>query len=551
MTPQEACRRFRRLQSDRKVVEQTWQAIELFIRPFSGKFFKDNASESSIEWRRRNVYDSTALMASQSLASSLHGVLTSPAIRWFTFQFRDHSLRANHEASVWLEQAGQATYDALQDSNFNLEINEVYQDITSYGTGFLVEEPATDLPNWDGIEFASVPIKEAYFEEDRFGNVESFYRHMRWTASRFVSKFGLENVPEHIRNAYDKASDERFEVLFVIWPRRSPGTPNRNGLIPPTKRPFGYMYVDLKTKRRIGKIGGYYENPVYGPRWDVGSESRWGQSPATIALADVLTLNQLVELVLKAAEKTVDPTILVNERAGFTDLSLGAGEVNVGRDIDGIRPFESATRMDIAQLRIEDLRAQINRYFFVDQLALKDSPAMTATEVQVRYELMHRLLSGTMARLRQDLLHPLVSRTFRMLYRAGQLGEVPQVIAELGPDIDIEYIGPLARAQRSDQATAIERWLGQLMGMAEMAPDVMLVPDWQAIAREAARSLNVPSALLRDSDDVEEDMKQARQQQQQAMQAETAKAAANADKDAAQAEATRESLNGQTAGTIQ
>ncbi|MHC4984327.1 MAG: portal protein, partial [Planctomycetota bacterium] len=453
MDTNQIIKRFNAAKSDRQIVQQTWQAIELFIRPHSGKFFRDNSGEASIEWRRRNVYDSTAVMAAQSLSSSLHGVLTSPAMRWFNFQYRNNDLRDDHEASLWLENAALVTYDSLQDSNFNLEINETYRDITSFGTGFLVEEPVVDIAKpWQGVEFTSVKVKEAYFEEDEYGAVKVFYRHMEWTASRIVDKFGIEKVPDKIKQAYERGDDQAFDIVFCVFPKDLT-TPEAQKLtetrtLLPENRPYQYRYICLEGKTELER-GGYYENPVYAPRWLTTSESRWGHSPATIALADVLTLNQLVELVLKSAEKVIDPAILMNERAGFTDLSLGAGEVSVGRDIDGIRTFESGARFDVAQLRVEDLRNNIRQYFFVDQLALKESPAMTATEVQVRYELMHRLLSGTMARLRQDLLHPLVSRTFKLLFRAGQLGDPPASVGA-GVDVDIEYLGPLARAQRAD-----------------------------------------------------------------------------------------------------
>jgi len=556
MDPQDIVRRMDALVSDRKVIEQTWQAIEMFIRPFSGKFFREETGEQSIEWRRRNIYDGTAVMAAQSLASSLHGVLTSPATRWFGMQFRDKDLRNNHEASTWLENAALKTYNALQDSNFNLEINETYRDLTTYGTSLLVGEPQEDMAKgWKGVQFASVPIKEGYFEENKTGGVRAFYRLIRWPASRIIDKFGAENVPEKVTQAFDKADDSLFELVFAIWRREDVDENPLSGVIPPKDRPYGYMYVFKADKTIIGEEGGYYEMPVYAPRWLTTSESRWGNSPATVALADVLTLNQLVELVLKSAEKVIDPTILTEERSILADLDLGAGKINVMRNIDRIKAFESGTRMDVAQLRMEDLRMAINKYFYVDQLALKESPAMTATEVQVRYELMHRLLAGTMSRLRNDLLDPLVGRTFRLLLRAGELGEVPEAIGDA--DLDIEYIGPLARAQKSDQSAAVERWLMQLQQMAEIQtaaggiPTVLMVPDWEAIARDSAKNLNIPGDMLNSEADVKKQEDGLKEQMARQAEAQTAGAEAEANKTAAEAEQIGGADGAETENTIQ
>jgi len=539
MTPQETIKRFSALESQRKTVEQTWEVIERFVAPYRGKFFRDSPSEHGIEWSQRQIYDATAVMAHQSLASSLHGSLTNPSIRWFEMAWRRPELRDSHETQVWLENAGKKVYDTLQDSNFNLEINETYRDLTSFGTSFLLQEPNADFTDdWDGINFTSVPIKEAFFEPDAKGQCKAFYRRMRWKASQIIDKFGAENCPDAIISAAERASDEQFEIIFAVWHAPEKDA-NVTRLVTPENRPYPYQYV-LRNGGHVFKRGGYYEMPAYAPRWLTTSESVWGNSPSMVALADILSLNQLVELQLKALEKVVDPTILVDERATLSDLNLGPGEVNSMRDIDRIRPFESAARFDVSQMKVEDLRAAINRYFFIDQLELKESPAMTATEVQVRYELMQRLLAATLSRLRHDLLDPLVQRTFNLLLRSGELGTVPEGVENA--DYDVEYIGPLSRSQRFDQSASLERWITQLQLIAQLGPEaeqVLAVPDWDKVARMAAKNLNLPTELTRDARDVEADMQSQRDQQARQAQSEAAANEARAAKDIVQAEQLR------------
>lgn len=136
----EIIRRFNMHVSERSTIESTWEMIEQFVVPFRGRFFQDNKTEGSIEWKTRNVYDSTAIMANQTLASSIHGSLTSPAIRWFQLRFRNEKLNTNTEAKAWLEEVSDRMYYALQDSNFNLEAAETYTDLTSFGSSVIVEE---------------------------------------------------------------------------------------------------------------------------------------------------------------------------------------------------------------------------------------------------------------------------------------------------------------------------------------------------------------------------------------------------------------------------
>ena len=529
--------RFESLWSERKTVEQQWQMIEYYVAPYKGKFFKENSGEHGQEWQQtRNIFDATAVQAHIQLAASIHGALTNPAIVWFGLQWRGQELRENHDAQVWIENAGKRVYDELQDSNFNLEANNLYRNLTSFATGAIVEEPlAEPSEEWKGIQFMSIPIKQCYFEPDSHGQCLNFFRHMQWRASKIVSKFGIDNVTDKIKKAHEAATDESFDIIFAVWTRLDKQDQTDN-ILTPENRPYGWAYAD-RNDGHIFQSGGYYEMPAYMVRWEVTDESMWGNGPAHYALADILTLNKLVELDLRSREKVIDPANLIQERALLTDLDLSPGAQNVVRDMDGVKAYESAARFDAVEATIVRLQQAVQKYFYIDQLELKDSPAMTATEVSARMELMQRLLASTMARLKEGFLDPLLQRTFNLLYRAGQFGELPEGI-ELS-DYDIEYIGPLSRAMKFDQSASIERWITQLQLIAQMggeAEKVMMVPDYDAIARASAQNLNLPTNLLRPAKEVEKDFEDMKSGAQRAASAEAAKNEAVAAKDLTQAQ---------------
>ena len=529
--------KFRALESQRKTVEEVWQEIERFVAPHKGKFFPSNVGEGGVEWKRRNIYDSTAVQSHIQLASSIHGSLTNPAIRWFEMKWRDKAMGHDHAAQIWLEDASNRIYNELLDSNFNSEANQAYRNLTSFGTAFVTQEPKADLTeDWQGLNFSSPPLKQCYFEPDDQGQCYTFFRHLSWRASKVVAKFG-DDTPEDVRRKYENNTDEEVSVLFAVWPRNNGQDADR--VLTPENRPFGWAYILLNDAHVIDK-GGYYEMPAYVPRWEITDESMWGHSPAHYALADILTLNQLVQLDLKSREKVVDPALLANERALISNLDLGPGALNAVRDINGIKAFESAARFDAVESTIVRLQMAVRKYFYIDQLELKESPAMTATEVQVRVELMQRLLASPMTRLKEDFLDPLLQRTFNLLYRAGELGEPPEGL-DLS-DYDIEYVGPLARAQRFDESASIERWITQLQLIAQMggaAEQVMLVPDYDYIARRAATQLNLPTEMTRSPDDVKADIEAAKDQQTRQASADAAAAESAAAKDLTQAEQLR------------
>lgn len=505
----EIVKRFDALVSQRKSVEDIWEVINQLVVPFRGDFFRDVSSEHSVSWRdNRNVFDSTAIDAAHILASSIHGSLTSPAIRWFELAFRSSRLNELKEARQWLEEAASLCFTALQDSNFNLEANETYLDLVSYGTSMIIEEVEEKNGEFQRLNFQSVPVEEMWFEQDHAGQAYRAYRRHKWTPVQIITKFG-DSVPQCIKDkaATPQGMDVKEDVIMCIFPREDKRDADTSRKLSPSERPYGMKYVLHKDASDLGEEGGYYEMPAFIPRWRKTSKSMWGHGPAMIALPDILTINSLVELILKATEKVVDPPTKVTERGLLSDLDLEPAGLTVVRTMDSMEPYESGARFDVSQLQRDQLEAKIRSIFFVDQLELKESPAMTATEVQTRYELMQRLLGPTLGRLQSDYLDPLVQRTFNILYRAGVLGEPPEVVFDDSGQLDIIYTGPLVRAQRADIAQGVMRWAATLVELAEVTPDVLDIPDWDEIARELGSLEGVPAKLMRGEQDIKKTRK--------------------------------------------
>ena len=489
--------RFEGLVSDRKVAEEVWDQIELFIMPLrGGKFFQPLSSEGEIDWRRREIYDDTAMLGVDTLAASIHGSLTSAASKWFDHRFRTKEMNDNIEAKKWLDECSDKVWYAILESNFNLEMSEGYLDLAGFGNTTLSQEPVNDL-KWDGVTFDAIPLRECYFEEDDRGQCRIFYRWLRWKPSQIISKFGRDNVPEKILELNEKSVSEKIDVIFCVYPQDEYKDADTSKLLPIDKRPYQYKYLLKDGAVQLGETGGYHEMPAHVVRWRRTAGSQWGYGPGHLALPSVLTLNEMVRLVLMSAEKTIDPTNLTTIRGLLSDLDLSPGGLTVVKDIDkSLKPYESGARFDVSALQIQDLRAMIRHHFHVDQLELKESPAMSATEVMVRYELMNRLLGPTMGRLQNDLLDPVVNNLFMQLFRAGELPEMPQAVVDAGGVVDVEYIGPLSRAQKMDEVTAIERWLGMISGIAEIFPEVADVPDAIHICKLLAAGLNIPSEVM-------------------------------------------------------
>lgn len=520
------CKKLAILEGDRSNIERVWELIKKYVANYRNDYYTDATTEGGVDWTARHLFDSTAQVSSQILAYSVHGALTNQSTQWFDFRFRDQELDKDTAAVQWLKRCAKIVYDALQDSNFNIEILEAYLDLVGPGITFLSQEFDETATKTESV-FAALPTQECYFNEDHNGQIYEFFRKRLWTPTEIKSKFG-DKTPLCIMEMCDAGKTERQEVVFSVFRRA-----NYSAQIPaaPNMRPFGGKYVLVKTKEQMGDELGYYEMPVYVARWGRSPNSKWGYSPSFVAMPDILTLNQLVELILRATEKAVDPATVATERGLLSDLDLSAGGLTMVRDIEGIKPFESRARFDVSELQREKLISSIRQVYMVDQLQLKDSPAMTATETQVRYELMQRLLGPTAARIKRDLLDPLVERTFRALWRSNRLPTPPDSIKGSAAELDILYTGPLDRAQKVDAAAATERWLMGISNAAQFDAQALDLVDIDAVVRGQASDLDVPADYIRNNDKVVTMRKQRQQQmaqQQQLMDAQAAGAAMEA-----------------------
>ena len=112
---------------------------------------------------------------------------------------------------------------------------------------------------------------------------------------------------------------------------------------------------------------------------------------------------------------------------------------------------------------------------------------------------------------------------------------MPQIVKENQGELDVEYVGALARWQKMNEVNATERWLAQLSQMAAVSQDVLDVVDFEQVARNNAKQMGVPAEVLRSEQEVKEirDTRNAQQEQMQKM--EQAQAMASAMKDGADA----------------
>ena len=512
-------RRFNALVSTRRTLDSVLQDIEEYVVPYRGEFYQGMTSEGEVDWNRANIFDNTAGVGVDQLASQMHGNVTSSVTKWFRLRFRDEDMNTDQAAKEWLEDAEDKTYQAIQQSNFDTTAPEMYLDIAAFGTSLVTMEDKNDL-KWDGVTFNALPLMDSYFEMGPDDIPYRVYRLLRYTQMELEDTFDLPRKLKE-RKKEDTSVDIKHEVIFCIYREPENATEVTDKLLAPDMRPTQWRYVDkrtgieLKLHGQKKAEGGYYDFPAMVVRWKKVAGSRWGYSPVMVLIAEIKQLNLLVEMTTEAAAKEIDPPLKTTDRGIVSDLDNVAGGLTVVSEMDELQPLLPHSNFTVAQMEYQRAHDQINAGLYVDRLDLPNARAMTATEVQIRYDRILRLLAVTMGRLKVDFLDPVVEGVFNKLLRAGQLDELPESLSQA--DLDIEYTGPLPRALKGEVADGMERWLMGVMQQVELNPDSLDIVDFDQFNRTMAEQRGTPAKCLNTDDEVKE-VRAERQVQQQQMQ---------------------------------
>ena len=520
-----------RLMEKRSTWESHWQEIADLMLPRKAEITKERARGDK---RSTQIFDATGIHSLELLAASLHGMLTSSANRWFSLRYKEAVLNENDEAREWLEDSIDKMYLAFARSNFQQEIFENYHDLIAFGTSCLMVEEDED----DIIRFSARHIKEIYVEENKKGLIDNVYRKFKLTVDQAVQKFGAENLSKEINNIYKSNPYDEVEICHIVRPRFSYDSSKQDK----KNMKFQSIYFEHGTDHVIS-VGGFNESPYVVSRYLKSSTEIYGRSPSMNALPDVKVLNKMVEHGLKAAAKMIDPPLLVPDDSMLAPVRMTPGSLNYYRSgsRDRIEPLNIGQNTTVT-LNAENARREaIARMFHVDQLQIQSNRTMTATEVLQRNEEKMRILGPVMGRIQSELLEPMINRVFSIMLRNRLFREAPPILAN--QEIDIEYVSPMALAQKGQELQNVMRGLELFGSLAQTMP-VMDYIDENGLVKQLVQTLGLPARMIKSDKEVQGIRMERQEAQQQQMQMQQQMAESEMAKNAAPL--AKEVLNGST-----
>jgi hypothetical protein len=504
------------LKTSRSNVDSVCEQISEFVLPNRGDFITKRASEG--QRNNSRLFDTTAIHANEMLAAAIHTGGFSPSSKWFDLRLEDKVLSQNENVRLWLESAMNTMYRDFDSSfgNFYPQNHEFLLDLTAYGTSCMYVEEAKGR----GIRFMTRHLSQIHIDEDMSGNVDTVFYAFEYTARQALQAWGEEKLPRKIKEALVTKPQEKFNFIHAIMPRED-ALRLTDGTIKNTTKRHTYvgMYV-MEDGCHVLDSSGFYEMPYIVCRWEKLIGERYGRSPAWNALPDIRTINVMSETILRAAQKMVDPPLLVADDGVVMPMRTHPNGINVGGlSQDGkplIAPLQSGARLDIGLEMMDQRRQAIRRAFYVDQFTPKDGTPITATESQYQQENALRLTGPQLSRIHSEYASRLISRVFNINMRSGKFGRTPDELANV--DVRIDYINPLSRLQRSHELVALNRAVEASLPILEYKPDVLDILDGDALFRNSLEVAGVALQHTKKKADVDKE-RQSRAQQQQQQQA--------------------------------
>jgi hypothetical protein len=531
-----------RLDGNRGTTVAHWQDVADHMLPSRNDYF---GGKSPGQKRMQKIFDATPIWAVEQLAAGLHGLLTSPSLRWFTMRAEDDRLNENDAVRAWLEDSSERMYAIFNGPrhNFASQSYETYLDLASIGTSVM----AVLESQRSGILFSTRHLRECVVQENEEDRIDTLIRCWPYTAKQATEAWGNAAGEKAVKAMADGKPETTFEYLHAVRPRKS-RDPQRSDR---RHKLFESTYLS-KADGTVIDEGGFDEFPYLVPRFSKLTGETYGRGPGMSALPDVKMLNELSKIVWKAAQKSLDPPLQLPDKGFLMAIKTLPGSLNYYRagTRDRIEPIQSGSKPELGVELITALRQQIIRSFYVEWLMMPSDltdPASSGKGVTATYVLQQRdekmrLLSPMVARLQTEFLGPLIDRVFAIMWRRGMFAPAPFQLS--GAPLKVEYVSPIAMAQKSSSMESIQRLIQLQAALTQVAPQEPIGINPQAIIQLGGKLLNAPSSAVKTPDQIANE-NQAKQEAEQAMQshmalanvASSAKDAAGAVKSAAQADA--------------
>lgn len=488
----EIIREYERMKSDRTTYETAWSDIRKLVRPNTTDF---RSQSSPGDVRTEQMYDGTAMQSNIDLANAVHSFLVNPSERNFGIKAgaANRELNDDPESLEWLDLVSDIIASEYADdrTRFTSAFQECFLDL-AFGNFILNQEWNYDAGH---LIFRSCPLSNSCFEENHLGIIDRLYRWSEMSVRQIEAQF-----PDATWDRKDDDKKEKkYHVVHAVYPR----TERQYGREDNTNMPFKSCWV-LCEKKILLEEGGYLSFPYHVGRWSKSDEETYGRGPAINCLPEIRMLNTMERTIIKAAQKAVDPPIIIPSDGFLERFKASPGSINYRDPSVGefeVQAMEHKGNFPIGMEMSDQKRDRIRASFYADWVKL-----MPKKERQTQYEISElvaqqlRMMAPMLGRLQTEAIVPAVQRSYQLKLRAGHIPPPPRQLERAL--IEVDYVSAAARAQDASRVAGYTGWIQNMSILQPAKPDVMDAMDADYIAQDMAIRMGIPRKAVVNTEEI-------------------------------------------------
>mgnify|MGYP001982676675 FL=1 len=234
----------------------------------------------------------------------------------------------------------------------------------------------------------------------------------------------------------------------------------------------------------------------------------------SLVIDSIKTLNLTVQLILENAEMAIAGSYVYDDDGVFNpdNITIQPGTFIPRSPGSAIESLQSAGRFDVAQLVIDDMRRNVRKALFIDELDTRPNARtpLSATEVSERLADVARDMGAVAGRMQKEFLQPLVERLIYIYTKQGLL-DIPKVD---GRELRIVPVSPLLRAQDQQDVSDFVRF--QQTVASTFGPEITpVLYNQEMVIRFLAQKFGIKEELLAEQSQVQDNVQMLQQLMQQ------------------------------------
>lgn len=517
--------RWDELKTDRSHHEADWMDIFHFMRalPFKSSGGKKNTNK---------VLASSPGLYQKALNSTMWSTMMNPANKWFGLKVGDPDIAKFHTVKQWQDKVSRVVLASFDHnvSSFYPSSLQVIADNVTIGNAANYDEM---VPGERRILDVTIPMSEIVYEIDGWGQVVEVVRKFSFKASQAAAKFGYENLPEKLRTAIDKGTQDDY----VFYHHVQKNTDFKGGTLGPKGKRWLSTY-GCEDGRAVVREAGYAEMPFHTPRLDVETGQTYGTGFGHQALPNSRALNLMKDANLRSGQYAADPTLLGPDKDGWPlhgqrrPGHMIYGGMRNGRQEVGVLDTSRGTGLTLEMQQQE--ASEIAEIFMYTLSSMVGRTGVSTLESMERQEQYARLMAPYMGRIQEEYLVRKIGRRFKMLWRAGQIPPPPPE-AE-GQPMEVKYLSAASMAQKASEGVAALRVVNDLTPLAQVKPRLLDRINEDELAELVLEGRGAPANILHSREDTDKAEEERARAAQAAQAMEAAQTGAGIAKDLAQAQ---------------